>query len=178
MISRRGFTLLTLAATAVPRVLRAQSASKAWRVGYLSMSSPGGDRHLVAALRQGLREQGYVEGENLVLEVRHALNRPEKAAELGAELAKAGVAVIVIYGSPAIRAVEKTRLPIVMTVHADPVGSGLAASLARPAGTITGLMDGHADIAPKRLQILKETVPSVARVAAMFNQRTPHGSGS
>jgi putative tryptophan/tyrosine transport system substrate-binding protein len=180
-MKRRTLVIGSLAILGMPRMatlasghVPAQSAKKVWRVGYLSMSSPNGDRHLVAAFRQGLRELGYVEGQNLILEQRHAVNQLDQAADFAAELAKREVAVIVIYGSPAVPIAQKTGLPVVMTVHADPVGSGLVSSLARPGGNLTGLMDGHADIAPKRLEILKEAVPSASRVAALFNPRTPH----
>src|SRR5688500_7481706 len=142
-MDRRDFTLGAITALALPRIALGQAAKKVWRVGYLSMSSPNGDRHLVAALRQGLRDLGYVDGQNLVLEQRHAANQLGKVGELASELVKREVSVIVIYGSPALQIVERTGLPIVMTVHPDPVTSGLVRSLARPGGTITGLTDGH-----------------------------------
>jgi putative ABC transport system substrate-binding protein len=130
----------------------------------------------VAAFRQGLREHGYREGENLVIEVRHAAQRLERLPELATELVRLKIDVAVIYGLPAILAVRKVHnsLPIVMTVHADPVGTGLVESLAHPGGHLTGLMDGHADLAPKRLDLLKTAVPSAARVAAFLNSTTPH----
>ncbi|MGH8631931.1 MAG: ABC transporter substrate binding protein [Burkholderiales bacterium] len=181
-MERRRFALVTLAALASPRVVLAQSAKKVWRVGYLSMSSPDADRHWVAAFRQGLRDLGYVEGKDLILEQRHAFNQVANVPDLAASLLRREVAVLVVYGSPAIAAVKKTvaSVPIVMTVHADPVGSGIVKSLARPDGNITGFMDGHADLAPKRLEILKEVMP--ARRAwppcSIPLQRTPRGSGS
>jgi putative ABC transport system substrate-binding protein len=174
-MKRRRFAMVALAAIALPRHVLAQSA-KVWRVGYLSMSSPNGDRHLVAALRHGLRELGYVEGQNLIFEQRHAPNQRERAIELADELAKRGVAVIVVYGSPVLRTIARTGMPIVMAVHADPVGSGVVASLARPGGNVTGLMDGHADLAPKRLEIFKEAVPSIKRIAALHNPATAHAA--
>src|SRR5687767_13910105 len=119
---RRRLALTILAALGSTHVVLAQSTKKVWRVGYLSMSSPNGDRHLVDAFRQGLRDLGYVDGHNLVLEQRHALNQLGKVGELASELVKREVSVIVIYGSPALRIVEKTGLPIIMTVHPDPVG--------------------------------------------------------
>jgi putative tryptophan/tyrosine transport system substrate-binding protein len=174
-MKRRRFAMVALAAIALPRHVLAQS-TKVWRVGYLSMSSPTGDRHLVAALRQGLRELGYVEGQNLILEQRHAPNQRDKAIEFADELTKRGVAVIVVYGSPVLRTIARTGVPIVMAVHADPVGSGVVASLARPGGNVTGLMDGHADLAPKRLEIFKEAVPSIKRIAALHNPATAHAA--
>jgi putative tryptophan/tyrosine transport system substrate-binding protein len=150
--------MATLASGHVP----AQSAKKVWRIGYLSMATPEADRDWVAALRQGLRDLGYVEGQNTILEQRHAFNQTGRVADLAAELLRREVAVMVVYGDPSIAAVKKlSGVPIVMTVHADPVGTGVVASLARPGGNITGLMDGHADLAPKRLEMLKEVVPSM-----------------
>ena len=159
----------------VPAAALAQPGRTPYRVGYISMSTPAGDGHLVAQLRRGLQEHGYVEGKDLVLEVRLAMNQVAKVSELVAELRQRGVAVIVIYGSPALPIVAQSGMPIVMTVHPDPVGAGLVKSLARPGGNVTGLTDGHTELGPKRLEIFKEAVPSLKRVAGMFNPRTPHG---
>jgi putative ABC transport system substrate-binding protein len=168
-MNRREFAAVLVGALASPHLVLAQSAKKVWRVGYLSMVSPDADRHWVAAFRQGLRDLGYLDGQNMILEQRHAYNQAAKAPDLVADLVRRDVAVIVIYGASAVAAVKKINLPVVMTVHADPVGSGVVTSLARPGGNITGLTDGHTDLAPKRLEILKEVVPSVSRVAALFN---------
>ncbi len=175
-MDRRAFVLAALAGVASPRAALAQGAKKVWRVGYLSMASPEADRQWVAALREGLRELGYVEGQNTVLELRHASSQAAKMPGLAADLVRRDVAVIVAYGSAAIDATKKAAatMPIVMTVHADPVGTGTVASMARPGGTITGLTDGHADLAPKRLELIKEVVPSASRVAALLNPATPH----
>ena len=166
---------LGLAALAGGGMAHAQRTGVA-RVGYISLSNPDADRHWVSAFREGLRELGYVEGRNVVLELRYAHNDTSKVADLAAGLVKTRPDVIMVYGSPAI-AVLKQRVPdvpIVMTVHADPVGSGIVASLARPGGNITGFTDGHADLAPKRLELLKELVPGATRVAAMYNPTTAH----
>jgi putative ABC transport system substrate-binding protein len=173
---RRKFVFATAVGFVWPSLVLAQAGSKVARVGYLSMASPDADRHWVAAFREGLKERGYVEGKNLVLEQRHAYNQAARASDLAAGLVRSKVAVMVVYGSPAIAALKKSapNIPIVMTVHADPVGTGVVASLARPGGNITGFTDGHADLAPKRLELLKEIVPSVARVAAFSNPATPH----
>jgi putative ABC transport system substrate-binding protein len=172
--ARRKFALLALATLATPQIVLAQT-KKVWRVGYLSMATPEADRHWVAAFRQGLRELGYVEGKNLVLEQRHAFNQAAKVPELADDLIRAEVAVMVVYGTPAIGVLKKHPLsvPIVMTVHADPVGAGIVPSLARPGGNINGLTDGHTELAPQRLEILKEVVPSVSRVAVLFNPDNP-----
>jgi ABC-type uncharacterized transport system substrate-binding protein len=172
-MDRREFALATLAVLTSPRVVLAQSTKKVWRVGYLSMASPDADRHWVAAFRQRLRELGYIEGQNLVIEQRHTSNDAAKVPEFAADLLRSDVVVMVVYGTPAIQAMKGLDVPAVMTVHADPVGTGLVASLARPGGNITGLTDGHTALAPKRLEILKEVVPSVRRVAALFNPTNP-----
>ncbi len=177
-MKRRNFTWAALAACFSPRVAVAQAARKVWRVGYLSMASPDADRQWVAAFRQGLKDLGYAEGKDLILEQRHAFNQAARVPDLAASLARRQVDVVVVYGSPAIAALQQSEstIPIVMTVHADPVGSGVVKSLARPGGNITGFTDGHADLAPKRLEILKEVVPAVSRVAAMFNPTTAHAA--
>jgi putative ABC transport system substrate-binding protein len=158
-----------------PSVLLAQTPGKTWRIGYLSLATRDSDRHRVAGLVQGLRELGYVEGQNLVLEQRYAFNQTAKVAELAAELLRLEVALIVVYGTPAVAVLKErvTAVPVVMAVHADPVGAGIVPSLARPGGNITGLTDGHTELAPKRLQILKEVVPTLSRVAVMFNPTNP-----
>lgn len=168
-MERRTLVIGGFAGLSWPAIALAQPAKKVWRVGYLSMAAPQADRHWVAALREGLRRLGYVEGENLVLEQRHAHNEARKVPELAAELVRRDVIVIVAYGTPAVNAARKLNLPVVMTVSADPVTAGLVASLARPGGNVTGFTDGHTELAPKRLEILKEIVPSVSRVAVMFN---------
>ncbi len=176
MTTRRRALLLGLVALGSSRLVRAQPAQKVWRVGYLSLGPPQGDERWVMAMRQRLNELGYVEGRNLVFEQRHAFNQVEKVPDLTTDLLRRNVDVLVVYGSPAIAAVKAygSKVPIVMTVHADPVGSGIVQSLARPGGNVTGLSDGHADLAPKRLELLKEVVPSVSRVAVVFNPRTSH----
>ena len=175
-MKRRQFVLVTLASLAAPRAALAQSGRKIWRVGYLSLASPEADRQWVEALRQGLRALGYVEGQNLVLEIRHAGQQLSRVSDLAVELDRREVAVMVVYGSPAIAVVKRTlpAMAVVMTAHADPVGTGVVASMARPGGRITGFTDGHADLAPKRLEILKEAVPTVSRVAVMLNPATLH----
>lgn len=159
-----------------PLVLRAQSRTRVWRIGYLSTASPEADRHWVDAFRQGLRDLGYVEGRNIALELRHSSQVPGRLTEHAADLVQRKVDILVVYGTAAVNAVRHSEIPIVMTVHADPLGTGLVRSLARPGGNITGLTDGHADLAPKRLEVLKEVVPSIRSVAVLFNPATPHAA--
>jgi putative ABC transport system substrate-binding protein len=165
-----GGVILVLA----PLGVAAQPAERVWRIGYLSEG--GTEARFMAAFRQGLRDLGYVEGRNVVIEERYAEQRSATLPGLAAELVRLKVDVAVVRGSPAVVAFQKAHdtIPIVMTVHADPVGTGLVGSLAHPGGRITGLTDGHADLAPKRLELLKETVPSISRVAALHNRSTPH----
>jgi putative ABC transport system substrate-binding protein len=173
MMDRRVFIAGSAILFLAPGAVAAQS-ERIWRIGYLSERSV--EKSQMAAFRQGLRELGYVEGQNLVIEERYARQQAEKLPALAAELVRLPVDVAVVRGTPAIDAVQKAHptLPIVMTVHADPVGTGLVASLARPGGRVTGLTDGHADLAPKRLELLKEAVPWISRIAALFNPATPH----
>ena len=164
--------VLTLGLTLTPLVADAQSAGKVQRIGYLSLQRPEGDKSWVAAFRQGLQDLGYVEGKNIVIEQRHAAGRAERLPGLASELLGLKVDVLVVYGMWAlVDAGWKVpgAPPIVFTVDADPVGKGRVGSLARPGGNVTGLADAHADLVPKRLELLKEVVPSGARFGVLLN---------
>jgi len=171
---RREFIALlggaTAASAAGPMIARAQTPAKIPRVGYIAGSSATGTEHTVGAFRQGLRELGYVEGQTIALEVRWAEGRSERIPELVAELVGLKVDVLVAGSSVAALAAKKaTRtIPIVM-VGADPVGLGLVASLGRPGGNVTGLSFFSEAIIGKRLELLKELVPRLARVAVLRN---------
>ena len=177
-MERRAFVTGGLVLLAVPLGAGAQPVGKIWRIGYLSVVSVETDRSWVTAFRDGLRELGYREGENVVLEQRHAAQQLDKLPGLAADLVRLQVDVVVANGTPAILAARnaKSDLPIVITVNADPVGAGLVASLARPGGNITGNTDGHADLGPKRMELLKAAVPSVSRVAVLWNPATPQAA--
>ena len=160
---------LTLSILAAPLVTDAQPAGKVYRIGQLSSSFPPTDPNLRAGdLRQGLRDLGYVEGQNLIMEYRYAEGREERLPDLAAELVRLKVDVIVA-GGPAIRAAQHatSTIPIVMAVSGDPVAQGYVASLARPGGNITGVSILGAEITGKRLEILKETVPQSTRIAVL-----------
>jgi putative ABC transport system substrate-binding protein len=176
VMDRRVFVSGILTLLVAPPGVVAQPAERVWRIGYLSEG--GAEPPFLTAFRQGLRDLGYVEGRNLVIEERYAEQRSAALPGLAAELVRLKVDVTVVRGSPAVVAAQRAHdtLPIVMTVHADPVGTGLVASLAHPGGRVTGLTDGHADLAPKRLELLKEMVASVSRVAALHNPSTPHAA--
>jgi putative ABC transport system substrate-binding protein len=165
---------LTLSIGATPLVTDAQPATKVYRIGRLSGWSPSPDPN-VEVFRQHLRDLGYVEGHNLVLELRYAEGRAERLPDLAAELVQLKVDVIMAEGAAAIRAAQQaTRtIPIVMAATADPVGQGFVASLAHPGGNITGLSFLSAELPGKRLELLKETVPQSTRIAVLANPAFP-----
>jgi len=152
----------------------AQQPKKVPRIGYLSASSASSISSRVEALRQGLRELGYVEGKNIVIEQRYAEGKPDRLSALVAELVRLKVDVIVSAGPLTTRAAKEatSTVPIVMAQDNDPVGSGFVASLARPGGNITGLSTLAPELTGKQLELLKEIVPGLARVA-VFGSSTP-----
>jgi putative ABC transport system substrate-binding protein len=146
---------------------QAQPAARVPRVGLLGLRTVP---TLPDAFRQGLRELGYVEGQNVVVEHRVADGNPERLAELAAELVRLPVDVIVAENTPAaIAARQATSTIPIVTAIGDPVGAGLAASIARPGGNVTGLKGGPEQIAGKRLQLLTEAIPGVSRVGVVWN---------
>ena len=171
--------LIGLAGTALfawPLAARAQSQPKVARLGYLGFGSPVVSAPRVQALRAGLRDLGYVEGKNLVIEFRWA-GTVEQLNEAAAELARMKVDIIFATSStesdPARRATE--TIPIVFATHADPESAGHVASLARPGGNMTGLADIQTMITPKRLEILKATVPRATRFGVLWTPTAPSG---
>ncbi len=172
MIDRRGFiSSLGLGLLATPLAAEAQQAGKVYRVGVLS-SGPSSRSGL---LRQGLRDLGYVEGLNLAVEWRSAEGRSERFDDLAAELVRLKVDVIVAPLPAAVFAAKRatTIIPIVMVNTPDPVQLGLVASLAHPGANITGLTSLSADFSIKQLELLKEAVPRVSRVAVLWNSSNP-----
>ena len=150
----------------------AQQAKKVARIGFLLAPSRSTVSEYVEAFREGLRELGYVEGQNIVIEYRSAEGKFERLSDLAADLVRLKVDVIVTAGGiQAIRPAKNatSTIPIVMTGTADPVASGFATSLARPGGNITGLTLGGPELVGKRLELLKEAVPRVSRVAIFLN---------
>jgi putative tryptophan/tyrosine transport system substrate-binding protein len=147
----------------------AQQPGKVPRIGFLSATSPSTISARVDAFRQGLRDLGYIEAKNLVVEYRYAEGNSDRLNELAAELVRLKVNVIVTAGPTVTRPVKKTTAttPIVMAFDDDPVGSGFAASLSRPAGNITGLSSQAPEISGKQLELLKEIVPKFSRVAVL-----------
>jgi putative ABC transport system substrate-binding protein len=153
---------------------QAQQQGKVARIGYLSALSASADRTHREAFGQGLRDLGYVEGQNAVIEARYADGKFERLPDLAAEIVGLRVDVIVAAPTPAVRAAQRaTRtIPIVMAFSGDPVGEGFVAGLARPGGNITGLSATVAEMAAKRVEFVKAIVPSVSRVAFLANAAT------
>jgi putative ABC transport system substrate-binding protein len=165
MNTRRRLVLsLTAAALAAPLASFAQQPVRIARIGFLLAASSQGNEPQLQAFRDGLRELGYAEGKNFQLEVRWGEGKLERLPALAAELVRSKVDVIVAASSPSVVAARQaTRtIPIVMPVSSDPVGDGLAASLAHPGGNITGLSVMSAELGEKRIQLLKEMFPKVA----------------
>jgi ABC-type uncharacterized transport system substrate-binding protein len=150
---------------------QAQQPKKIPKIGVLFASTPGATAHFIEAFRQVLREHGYVEGKNFVLELRYGEARAERLPELARELVSLKVDVIVAATDLASAAVkrETQTIPIVMANSSDPVGSGFVASLARPGGNVTGLSSLSSELSGKRLELLMEAVPRLSRVAIIWN---------
>jgi putative tryptophan/tyrosine transport system substrate-binding protein len=161
------FVTLAFTLLVAPLAAAAQPAGKVWRIGYLV----AGSGRIPEAFRQGLRDLGYVEGQNLAIEYRHADGTFDHLPDLAAKLVRLPVDVIVTGGENAARVAQQAThtIPIVIVAGVDPVGVGLVASLARPEGNITGLSSLGPELGGKRLELLKEAVPTASRVAVLFN---------
>jgi len=159
-----------------PLVIEAQPAGKVPRIGYLSSLSPDADATRREGFRRGLEELGYREGQNITVEYRWAEGKLDRLADLAAELVRLKVDVILAAGGDhTIRATKKAtaRIPIVMALGDDSVASGHVTSLARPGGNVTGLDTLTQDLAAKRLELLKELLPGIHRVAVLWNSAVP-----
>jgi len=156
-------------------VAQAQQPKKIPRIGYLAAVSPSAVAARTEAFRQGLRELGYVEGENIVIEWRSSEGKADQLPGLAAELVRLKVDVILTSGPPTTRAAKEatSRIPIVMAQDSDPVGNGFVASLAHPGGNITGLATLTPELSGKRLELLKEIVPTLSRVAVLGTSTRP-----
>src|SRR6266478_9657549 len=167
---RRDFITLLGGAAAWPLAARAQQ--KVVRLGYLA---PARLPSLIEALRAGLRDFGYVEGQNLAIEYRFALGQTKSYDELAQELVSLDPAAIVLTGTPAALALKRqtTTIPIILAPIADPLAMGLARSLARPEGNVTGVTMYGPELARKRLEILKEAVVGIRRIAVLGNGQSP-----
>jgi len=161
---------LALCLLLTPLAADAQQAGKVPRIGFLFYGSPGPSPEL-DAFRQGLRELGYIEGQNITIEYRFASGRVERLPELAAELVRLKLDVIVTPATPASQAAKQatSTIPIVFAAVADAVGAGLVANFARPGGNITGFTSISAELGGKRLELLKEVAPKASRVAVLYN---------
>src|SRR5262245_35384157 len=153
----------------------AQQPKKVPRIGYLGANPRSTNPARIDAFRQGLRELGYTEGKNIIIEWRFAEANPDRLRTFAAELVRLKVDVIVTAGPGGTRAAKEatSTIPIVMTQDSDPVGTGFIASLARPGGNITGLSRLHPELSGKRQELLKEVVPKLSRVAVFSTSTTP-----
>ena len=175
MDRRRFISGVTLSLLAAPLAAQAQQAGKVYRVGFLGNSTAALEANLVGPFREGLRDLGYVEGRNILIEYRWAEGQYERFPALIAELIALKVDVIVTAGTPASLAVKKaaTSIPLVMVAVGDPIGVGLVASLARPGGNSTGLTSIAAELEGKRLELLREVIPKLSSVAVLWNPASP-----
>jgi putative ABC transport system substrate-binding protein len=178
LIHRRIFVLSTTASVVVggTRAL-AQPPTKQWRIGFIGNSPPltsPEQTRLNDVFISALRERGYVEGMNLVIERRYHEGRIERFPQLANELVQAKVDLLIVGNGPGVRAAKEATasIPIVMTGASDPVASGLVQSLSHPGGNVTGIADYQVDLIPKRLELLKAAVPSIRRVANIHSNFT------
>ncbi len=162
---------------ALPFPARAQQPKKVPRIGYLSAGDPATESTRAEAIRLALRERGYIEGQNIATEYRYAEGKLDRLPELAAELVRLKVDIIVVAGGvgPILAAKNATKtIPIVMAGPGiDPVEAGLVESLARPGGNVTGITNLSRELGGKRLELLKEAVPKVARVAILYDPANP-----
>ena len=167
--------LVAVVLLALGVIAEARQTGKVPRIGYLSPTSPSVSPTRIEAFRQGLRELGYVEGKNIVIEYRYAEGKFDRLAALAAELVRLKVDLIVTTGPTVTRAAKEatTTVPIVMATDTDPVGNGFVASLARPGGNITGLSALAPELSGKQLELLKEILPRLSRVAVFGTSNNP-----
>ena len=175
MISRRGFLARTVTLLAAPLAAEAQPTGKVYRIGYLAIASPTASGPSMDAFRQGLREFGWVEGQNVSIEYRFADGETARLPGLAAELVRLNVDLIFAVSSPPAKAAQRATdsVPIVFSGVADAIGVGLVPRLARPGGNITGFTTSNVELSGKRLELLKEAVPKLTHVAVFVNPTNP-----
>ena len=163
---------------ATPSPAQAQQPGKIPRIGYLATSTLEEARIAREAFQRGLLDLGYVEGKNINVEYRYADNNNERLPSLVAELVQLKVDEVFVVSLPAIRAAKQATktIPIVMVTNFDPVAFGLVASMARPGGNLTGLTLLTRDLSGKRLELLKEIIPGLARIAVLWNAANPYSA--
>ena len=178
-MKRRAFiALLGAAAASVPLAARAQHAGTVWRIAVLSGTArPAAiETSFLGGLPAGLRELGYIEGRDFVVEWRFAEARPERYAEFAAELVRWNADIFVVGASEAVRYLQEAapQTPIVLALSTDPVGNGFATSLAHPGGNITGLANSLDDTVPRQLELLMDAVPHLSRIGILANSASPN----
>src|SRR5690242_14575617 len=172
---RRDFITI-LGGTVVSWPVKAQPSDKTPTIGYLGANSASAQRDWTAAFLEGLREHGWVDGRNIVIEYRWADGRGERYDEIAAEFVRLKVSVIVAAGNEAAIAAKRATsvIPIIFPVAGDPVGTGLVASLAKPGGNATGISIQQTDLVSKRLELIREVVPTLRRMALMGSAHSPN----
>jgi putative tryptophan/tyrosine transport system substrate-binding protein len=175
MMKRREFITLLGGAVAWPIAARAQQPAKLPTIGFLGQSTRSASSEWVAAFTQRLRELGWIENRTVAIDYRWGEGREERFAEVAAEFVRLKVDVIVTSGTPQVLATKQATsvIPIIFATAGDPVGNNLVASLAQPGGNVTGLSNQNNDLAGKRLELLREVVPGLRRVAIMANVGNP-----
>ena len=176
-IKRREFIMLFGGAATWPLAARAQQSSTMRRIGFLGPLSEQTQLQWTTAFLKGLRDHGWIEGTTISIDYRWAEGRSDRLAELAAELVQRNVGVIVTAGTEPTLAVKQATasIPIVFAAAGDPVGTGLVGSLARPGGNVTGLSNQSADVVGKRIDLLREAVPGLRKLAVMANVGSPIG---
>jgi putative ABC transport system substrate-binding protein len=175
-MKRREFIELLAGGTlAWPLAAWAQPAGRVARIGFLGAATAAGYASRVEAFRSGLRDLGYVEGTNIIIEFRWAEENNQRLPELATELVRSGVDVIVSHGTPGSLAAKRATatIPVVMANVGDPVGTGVVSSLARPGGNVTGLSFFAPELGAKRIALLKDLMPEISRVAYLVNPTNP-----
>ena len=169
------FAIIALALVLFATPCGVEAQGRTVTIGYLGNSSPSLESNAVEAFREGLRQHGYVEGQNLIIKYQWAEGQQERSAILAAELVRLKPAVILTAGTPGTLAAKQATqsIPIVTAVAGDPVASGLVSSLAKPRGNVTGLATLNEELEGKRLEIFKQVVPKLSRVAVLRNPANP-----
>jgi putative ABC transport system substrate-binding protein len=175
-MNRREFITMLGGAAAWPLAARAQQAGKVFRIGFLGLPTAGSLPKRPEAFRAGLRDLGYQEGRNIVIDYRWADSKYDRLPALFTELVDLRVDVIVCHGTPGVMAAKRatTTIPIVMVTAGDAVASGLVASLARPGGNVTGMTYFNPELAAKQLELLKEAIPNLTEVGILLNSANPN----
>ena len=179
-MDRRTFLIGSLVVFAASSAAEAQQTGKVYRIGYLGPANASSWASFIAALRQGLRELGYEEDKNLIIEYRWAEEDLDRLPELASELVRLKVDLIVTDGTPGSRAAKQatTTIPVVMAAVGDPVRSGLVASLARPGGNLTGNSIVEFDLILKRLELVREVIPNASRLGFLYVPGTQIGAAA